>query len=421
MPDTSARQTRFTEIFASGDDTEITRDIPVEVPVALEFNGIAYAVMMATPTHLADFVTGFAITEGLVKRANEIGGIDIAETDKGWLARAQLSAEAAEPVMERARRRVSESSCGLCGIENLEQIARPLPRIAAPLAVEPQAIFAALGALRDHQKLGRRTAAAHAAAFCDLGGAILAGATLDGASLEGVMLMHTKLDRASMKQVKLTGNSLFGAVGGAVDLSGAELELLHVLELDLRGSRFVGASIKLTAFVKAKVDGADFSGANLLQSGFIESTGEKARFDGATLERVLWGLGSVFDGSSFVKVAGKMSCLRGCSFRGADFSDAKLESCDLGEANLENARLHRTSLKGSYLAKIDLKHADARGADMTEVIFQKADVHGADLRGVNFFRADMAKVRGDKATNLKDAYVAQVRVVPEPDRKEKLL
>lgn len=174
MPDTSARQTRFTEIFASGDDTEITRDIPVEVPVALEFNGIAYAVMMATPTHLTDFVTGFAITEGLVKRANEIGGIDIAETDKGWIARAQLSAEAAEPVMERARRRVSESSCGLCGIENLEQIARPLPRIAAPLAVEPQAIFAALGALRDHQKLGRRTAAVHAAAFCDLGGAILA-------------------------------------------------------------------------------------------------------------------------------------------------------------------------------------------------------------------------------------------------------
>ncbi|MFD0849898.1 formate dehydrogenase accessory sulfurtransferase FdhD [Sphingosinicella xenopeptidilytica] len=174
MPDTSARQTRFTEIFTSGNDTEITRDIPVEVPVALEFNGIAYAVMMATPTDLADFVTGFAITERLVKQANEVGGIDIAETDKGWIVRIQLPAEVAEPVMERARRRVSESSCGLCGIENLEQIARPLPRIAAPLAIDPQVIFAALGALRDHQLLGRRTAAVHAAAFCDSTGTILA-------------------------------------------------------------------------------------------------------------------------------------------------------------------------------------------------------------------------------------------------------
>lgn len=173
MPDPAARQALFTEVFAKGGSAGITREIPVEAPVALEFNGIAYAVMMATPTDLADFVTGFAITEGLVKRANEIG-IDIAETDKGWIARAQLSAEAAEPVMERARRRVSESSCGLCGIENLEQIARPLPRIAEPLAVEPQTIFTALGALRDRQALGRRTAAVHAAAFCDLSGAILA-------------------------------------------------------------------------------------------------------------------------------------------------------------------------------------------------------------------------------------------------------
>lgn len=174
MPDLSARETRFTEIFAAGGSADIARALPVEAPVALEFNGIAYAVMMATPAHLSDFVTGFAITEGLVRSTADIAGIDIAETDKGWIIRAQLVPEAAGPVMERARRRVSESSCGLCGIENLEQIARPLPRIAVPLGVEPQAVFAALGALGDHQPLGRRTAAVHAAAFCDLSGAILA-------------------------------------------------------------------------------------------------------------------------------------------------------------------------------------------------------------------------------------------------------
>jgi len=173
MPEASARETRFTEIYAAAGTAEIARDIPVEAPVALEFNGVAYAVMMATPADLADFVTGFAITEGLIARAQDIGDVDIAETNKGWIVRVQLPAEAAAPVMERARRRVSESSCGLCGIENLEQIARPLPRIAAPLAVEAEAIFAALRALRSHQPLGRRTAAVHAAAFCDLSGAIL--------------------------------------------------------------------------------------------------------------------------------------------------------------------------------------------------------------------------------------------------------
>ena len=34
------------------------REVPVEAPVAIETNGIAYAVMMATPLDIEDFVTG---------------------------------------------------------------------------------------------------------------------------------------------------------------------------------------------------------------------------------------------------------------------------------------------------------------------------------------------------------------------------
>ena len=64
------------------------------------------------------------------------------------------------------RARVAESSCGLCGIENLEAVARPLPPVAPHTDLEPQAIFTALSALRDHQPLTKATGAAHAAAFC---------------------------------------------------------------------------------------------------------------------------------------------------------------------------------------------------------------------------------------------------------------
>src|SRR3546814_12844131 len=87
--------------------------------------------MMATPADLPDFVTGFAITEQLVAGASEIEDIDVAETAKGWIVRAMLAPRAAAPVLERARRRVSASSCGLRGIENLEQNARATPSIAA--------------------------------------------------------------------------------------------------------------------------------------------------------------------------------------------------------------------------------------------------------------------------------------------------
>ena len=161
------------EFRADGTSRDIERAFVPEVPVALEFNGLSYAVMMATPRDLEDFARGFALTEGLAKTPADISDIDVAEVDKGWIVRAQLSGLGIEKLTERVRTRVAESSCGLCGIENLEAVSQPLPKVVAHKALEPRAIFAALAALRDHQPLTRATGAAHAAAFCDLAGTIL--------------------------------------------------------------------------------------------------------------------------------------------------------------------------------------------------------------------------------------------------------
>ena len=143
-----------------------------EAPVALEYNGLSYAVMMATPADLEDFATGFALTEGLAGGPAEISDLDVAETDLGWIVRASLAGLDASRLTERVRSRVAESSCGLCGIENLEALARPLPPVAAHAAINEGAIFAALAALRGLQPLTARTGAAHAAAWVDPRGII---------------------------------------------------------------------------------------------------------------------------------------------------------------------------------------------------------------------------------------------------------
>lgn len=156
-----------------GSSAPVTRAWVPEVPVALEFNGLAYAVMMATPADLSDFALGFALTEGLAESPADVSDLAVAEVDKGWIVRAQLSGLGIDKLTERVRTRVAESSCGLCGIENLEAVARPLPPVPTHPALDPQAIFAALGQLRDHQPLTRATGAAHAAAFCAADGTIL--------------------------------------------------------------------------------------------------------------------------------------------------------------------------------------------------------------------------------------------------------
>jgi FdhD protein len=161
------------EIRTDGTRRPISRHWVPETPVALEFNGLSYAVMMATPADLEDFARGFALTEGLARSPADVTDIAVAETDLGWIVRARLAGLGVEKLTERVRARVAESSCGLCGIENLEAVARPLPKVPAHAALDEAAIFTALSALRDHQPLTKRTGAAHAAAFCDEAGNFL--------------------------------------------------------------------------------------------------------------------------------------------------------------------------------------------------------------------------------------------------------
>lgn len=167
----SSIATHFTAIGADGAMRTADRDVAVEHPVAIEFNGLGYAVMMATPVDMVDFAYGFAASERLIGGRGDILDVAAHEVDGGTILRVQLVEARAELVVERVRHRVSESSCGLCGIENLEQALRPLPRVTAK-APSHEAVFAALASLPGHQPLSQATGAVHGAALCSADGAI---------------------------------------------------------------------------------------------------------------------------------------------------------------------------------------------------------------------------------------------------------
>lgn len=168
-----SRPSGFRRVAPDGEAAGITRELAIEAPIAIEFNGIGYSVMMATPADLTDFAYGFAASERLIAHAGDIVSVDHHRAEAGDILRVTLASARSDILFERVRHRVSESSCGLCGIENLEQALRPLPRVPAASEASDAAIFRALAALDGHQTLNRATGAVHAAARCSAGGEII--------------------------------------------------------------------------------------------------------------------------------------------------------------------------------------------------------------------------------------------------------
>lgn len=172
MNDTPAAGQPFVRLTPDGNRDDVTRELAEETPIALEFNGIGYAVLMATPADIEDLVAGFLIAERLQMPGDATVDVALHRTERGIVARANLPAERTSALLDRVRHRATDSSCGLCGIENLEQAIRPLPQVKAACLANEDAVFRALADLSEHQTLNRRTGAVHAAAWADADGTI---------------------------------------------------------------------------------------------------------------------------------------------------------------------------------------------------------------------------------------------------------
>ncbi len=144
-----------------------------EIAVALEFNGISHAVMLATPADLEDFALGFALTEGIVDHAGEVFDIRIEESAQGISLQVDIASRRLQALKLRRRSLAGRTGCGLCGTDSLDQALRPVPTVGAGPLVEPDSLARAVEALRPLQPLFEATGSVHAAALCSAHGQVL--------------------------------------------------------------------------------------------------------------------------------------------------------------------------------------------------------------------------------------------------------
>lgn len=160
--------------------------LAAEVPVALVFNGISHAVMMATPQELEDFALGFALSEGILDSADDCRGIEVEAVDAhdaglpegmpGVEVRLEISTRAFERLKGRRRSLAGRTGCGVCGVESfaaLDLASERLPAHDWLARIDLPTVLRAFAALPARQLLNASAGAIHAAGWATLEGELV--------------------------------------------------------------------------------------------------------------------------------------------------------------------------------------------------------------------------------------------------------
>lgn len=159
-----SRQVEIVRI-RDGERVAQTDALAEETAIALEFNGISYATMLATPADLEDFAVGFSLSEGVVMNAREIRGVDILPGCDGIVVQVEIATEREVGMKARRRAMAGRTGCGLCGVESLDQVIRPVAPVPRGADLSLSQLSQALTTMRAQQSLHDLTGATHAAGF----------------------------------------------------------------------------------------------------------------------------------------------------------------------------------------------------------------------------------------------------------------
>src|SRR5450830_1600047 len=190
---------------------EAQDQVAQERPVALEYNGLSHAVMLATPDNLA-----------------------------GLTLRIEVASACFARFKDQRRSLAGRTGCGLCGAENLAQAVRQVKPVGGTARFSPQALSRGMGQLRAHQPLLSATGATHAAGWCDasgqlhlaredvgrhnaldklIGALLRPGQPLQAQAGSGFIVVTSRASHEMAQKAAAAGVPLLAAVSGVTELA----------------------------------------------------------------------------------------------------------------------------------------------------------------------------------------------------------
>ena len=144
-----------------------------EMPIAMLYNGVSHAVMMATPSDLEDFALGFSLGEGIVENPGQFSFVEAVKSELGLSLEMTIPQSQFDLLAERQRHQGASSGCGMCGIESLQAAMRPAPMVTSNLKIRVDEISVGIHALSERQPLNRQSGGVHAAGYVHAGGILV--------------------------------------------------------------------------------------------------------------------------------------------------------------------------------------------------------------------------------------------------------
>ena len=207
-----------------------------EVPVALVYNGISHVVMMVSPKDLELFAIGFSLSEGIIAHPQEIYGMDVVQACNGLEVQIELSSRRFMGLKERRRALAGRTGCGVCGVEQLNDIGKPVAPLPFTQTFNLGNLDKALEHLNDVQPIGQLSGCTHAAAWLLPSGEIVGGhedvgrhvaldkllgrrAREDAVWQQGAALVSSRASYEMVQKAAMCGVEILFAVSAATTLA----------------------------------------------------------------------------------------------------------------------------------------------------------------------------------------------------------
>jgi FdhD protein len=150
-------------------------DLTVEEPLEIRIGRRALATTMRTPGHDEELAAGFLVSEGIVRKAEQVAKISrpAGSVNRENIIIVELAGGVRLKLSSAKRFGTISTSCGICGKSSIAAIRRNFPPIAFAqnVRIDIETLLSLPALLREQQGDFARTGGIHAAGIFDLNGA----------------------------------------------------------------------------------------------------------------------------------------------------------------------------------------------------------------------------------------------------------